>query len=84
MAASASTSLASQLSGAGSLACPQYSGLRHAFLKQEQRSLSDAHFSQLHRQLRVASPPGGKACRAVVAMAGTGKVRCRKTYVIVV
>ncbi|CAA6666691.1 unnamed protein product [Spirodela intermedia] len=73
MAASASTSLASQLSGLGSLACPQYSGLRHAFFKQEQRSLSDAHLSQLHRHLRVASPSGGKACRAVVAMAGTGK-----------
>ncbi|XP_078441708.1 triosephosphate isomerase [Wolffia australiana] len=73
MAGSSSTSLAAQLSCPRSLICPQYSGLRQVFLKQDQRSISDAHLGQIHRQLRVASSPGGKGCRAVVAMAGSGK-----------
>ncbi|KAK6805918.1 hypothetical protein RDI58_003703 [Solanum bulbocastanum] len=73
----ASTSLASQMSGpksATSISCPQFSGLRKSFSKLDNSvsfSTSQAFFQNVDSHLRLSSDR--KGCRAVVAMAGSGK-----------
>ncbi|KAH0727608.1 hypothetical protein KY290_004351 [Solanum tuberosum] len=73
----ASTSLASQMSGpksATSISCPQFSGLRKSFSKLDNSvsfSTSQAFFQTVDSHLRLSADR--KGCRAVVAMAGSGK-----------
>ncbi|CAN4107397.1 unnamed protein product [Withania somnifera] len=64
----ASTSLASQMS----ISCPHFSGLRKSFSNTSASfSTSQAFFHNINSHLRLSST--GKACRAIVAMAGSGK-----------
>ncbi|XP_004230885.1 triosephosphate isomerase, chloroplastic [Solanum lycopersicum] len=73
----ASTSLASQMSGpksVTSISCPQFSGLRKSLSKLDNSvsfSTSQAFFQNVDSHLRISSDR--KGCRAVVAMAGSGK-----------
>nr|GMC92087.1 triosephosphate isomerase, chloroplastic-like [Ipomoea batatas] len=64
-----STSLASQLSGPAST--PNFSGLRRSIPTSLTLSTTQSFFHTVDSRLRLSS--SGKGCRAVVAMAGSGK-----------
>ncbi|KAI9127740.1 hypothetical protein K1719_000733 [Acacia pycnantha] len=75
-----STSLASQLSGPKSISsasfAPNFSGLRRSCSKldysnSQSVSSTQSFFDHVHSSLRLSS--SGKACRGVIAMAGSGK-----------
>ncbi|KAL3515025.1 hypothetical protein ACH5RR_021927 [Cinchona calisaya] len=53
-------------------ACPQFSGLRSSS-SVVSSCTSQSFFQNVHSHLRLSSSPATKACRPVVAMAGSGK-----------
>lgn len=74
MAVASTSSLASQLSGPkSSYSCPHFSGLRPSSLNSVSFSTTQSFFQNVDSQLRLSSSQ--KGCRAVVTMAGSGKVK---------